>query len=105
MIFQVVVVFDFEDEEGLRQRWMACTSSQSVLTRAKAEVVIAEVERRAPRAEHCRRGRSRSHGHRRQMASPSSRTMSARAKAVVDIAEVEGEPLEPNCVGEGEGRS
>ena len=31
--------------------------------------------------------------------------MSARVKAEVVIPKVEDEPLEPNCVGEGEGRS
>ena len=30
--------------------------------------------------------------------------MSTRAKAVVVVAKIEGEPLEPNCVVEGEGR-
>jgi hypothetical protein len=45
--------------------------------------------------------------HYRPPTSPSSRAVLARVKAVakVVVAEVEGEPLEPSCVDEGEGRS
>ena len=75
MILQVVVDFDFEDEEGLRQRWTAPIKSKCIdedepkswlpkvdseplepnpIDKGEAQVVDTKVRRQAPRAELCR---------------------------------------------------
>ena len=78
------------------------TSGRALPTRAKADVVVAEVEGEPLGSSSTDAGEGRSRRSPKADGEPLEPNFVDEGEAKVAVAEVDGEPLEPNSVDEGE---